>query len=130
MINALLLAAMMFVESNGDAGAIGDGGRALGVLQIHAGVIADVNRRHGTDYKHEDALDPSKAIRICRLYLETYAIPACRGVAPERSREVLARIWNGGPNGHLKASTLKYWKKVAAKYRELSEPQKIFLVKK
>ena len=112
MINALLISAMMLVESGGDAGAIGDGGRALGVLQIHAGVIVDVNCRFGTAFLHEDALDPVKAKEICRLYLKAYA-PA------RASPKTLARIWNGGPTGHKKASTLKYWKKVELKYNEL-----------
>ena len=107
-----LIAAMMIVESGGDAGAIGDGGRALGVLQIHAGVVADVNRRHGTNFKHTDALDVDKAVRICRLYLEMY-VP--RGSTPD----IYARTWNGGPNGACWESTLAYWKKVEAKYNEI-----------
>ena len=102
---AALIVAMMLVESGGNPNAIGDGGRALGVLQIHAGVVADVNRHHGMNYKHEDALDPVKAKKICRLYLKTYA-PA--GASPE----ILARIWNGGPSGHLKPATIQYWRKV------------------
>lgn len=112
MINALLISAMILVESGGYAGAVGDGGRALGVLQIHAGVIVDVNCRFGTAFLHEDALDPVKAKEICRLYLKAYA-PA------RASPKTLARIWNGGPTGHKKASTLEYWKKVETKYIEL-----------
>jgi len=123
MINALLISAMMLVESGGYAGAIGDGGRALGVLQIHAGVVEDVNRRHGTNYKHEDALDPSKAIRICRLYIESYA-------PQDATPEIYARIWNGGPTGHYKESTRKYWQKVEAKYQELTEARKTLQAKR
>jgi soluble lytic murein transglycosylase-like protein len=104
---AALIAAMIAVESGGNPSAVGDGGRALGALQIHAGVIQDVNRRHGTAYSHVDAFDPATAARICRLYLGLYA-PS--GATPE----ILARIWNGGPRGHRKPSTLRYWRKVEA----------------
>ena len=112
MINALLISAMILVESGGYAGAIGDGGRALGVLQIHAGVIADVNKHYGLTYKHKDALNPLLAPYICKLYLDMHAP---HGATPE----IYARIWNGDPTGHKKASTLKYWKKVEKKYIKL-----------
>jgi len=112
MLTSLLISAMMLVESGGYAGAVGDGGRALGVLQIHAGVVADVNQYYGTTYTHADAFDHFAAIRICRLYL---AMHVPRNATPE----IYARIWNGGPHGNKKASTLKYWKKVEQKYNEL-----------
>ena len=35
--------------------------------------------------------------------------------------EVYARIWNGGPDGWKKRSTLKYWKKVK---KELKKKKK------
>ena len=31
---------------------------------------------------------------------------------PESSNEVIARNWNGGPNGYKKQSTEHYWQKV------------------
>ena len=39
-----LISAIMAVESGGRDQAIGDGGRALGPLQIHKAVVVDVNR--------------------------------------------------------------------------------------
>jgi hypothetical protein len=102
---AQLIAALILVESNSDAGAIGDGGRALGCLQIHACVIEDVNRHYNRSFKHDDALDMDKAILICELYLRMYAPPGA-------TLEQLARIWNGGPKGYKKKSTKAYWAKV------------------
>lgn len=76
--------ALIRVESRNNPRAIGDHGRALGVLQIHLGVIQDVNRWYGTRYKHRDAFDPSKARRICKMY--TYYL------IKHRKKEVT--LWN------------------------------------
>lgn len=84
---------------------IGDHGKALGILQIHKEVIADVNRIYKSAFKHSDALNPMLSREICAMYLKHYA-PI--NATPEQC----ARIWNGGPRGHLKASTEKYWQKV------------------
>lgn len=104
-----LIAALIQVESSGNPSAVGDGGDAQGCLQIHAEVIADVNRVYGTDYTHSDALDPQKARRICELYLLYWA-----GRHPHPTPEMAARIWNGGPRGYMKPSTEAYWQKVKA----------------
>ena len=103
-MNAALLAALLAVESGGNDLAIGDNGRARGALQIHAGVVQDVNRHHGTRYTHRDMHDRAKAVRVASLYLATYA--------PGASPEVQARVWNGGPRGATKAATLGYWARV------------------
>lgn len=105
-----LISALVMVESGGDPAKVGDDGKALGVLQIHAQVVQDVNRMYGTHYRHEHVLKPAIARRICRLYIMHYA-----GVGA--SAEQCARIWNGGPRGHGKAATKKYWEKVLQFYR-------------
>lgn len=106
-----LIPALVKVESSGNPRAVGDAGRALGALQIWSVVVVDVNRVHGTRYVHADAFDPAKAERICRLYLAIYCTPRRLGRTP--TLEDAARIWNGGPNGYRKASTVSYWQKVA-----------------
>ena len=108
-----LIPALEHVESRGNPAAIGDGGRAIGILQIWDVVITDVNRAKGTRYTHRDALDPVKARAICRAYLSIYCTPKRLGRQP--TMEDAARIWNGGPNGHRKPATVKYWQKVAAR---------------
>ncbi len=106
-----LLPALAKVESNGNPRAVGDSGKALGELQIWSVVVQDVNRVHGTRYTHRDAFDPAKARDICRRYLAIYCTPKRLGRQP--TMEDAARIWNGGPNGHRKSATEKYWHKVA-----------------
>jgi hypothetical protein len=106
-----LIPALVKVESNGNPRAVGDKGKALGALQVWEVVVIDVNRAHGTRYTHKDAFDPAKARDICRRYLAIYCTPKRLGRAP--TMEDAARIWNGGPNGHRKSQTEKYWQKVA-----------------
>ena len=110
---AILLAALIAVESGGDHTAVGDGGRAIGVLQIHAGVCKDVNRVYGFNYKHSDMRCPNKSRVVCVHYLRHYMKHS--GETP--SYELAARIWNGGPRGHKKSATDPYWKKVKQQLR-------------
>jgi hypothetical protein len=106
-----LIPALSKVESNGNPRAVGDNGKALGELQIWSVVVQDVNRVHRTRYVHADAFDPAKARDICRRYLAIYCTPKRLGRAP--TMEDAGRIWNGGPNGHRKSATEKYWQKVS-----------------
>lgn len=110
-----LIAALTQVESNGKANAIGDSGRAKGILQVWQVVIVDVNRAYGTRYTHDDAFNPVAARDICRKYIDLYATSKRLGRAV--TDEDRARIWNGGPSGWKKPSTLKYWAKVKAALR-------------
>lgn len=107
---ALLIVALISVESAGRNHVPGDDYRALGCLQISEWVIQDVNQATGSNYVHTDALERGKAIRICRAYLKHYASKERLGRQP--TLEDMARIWNGGPNGHLKPSTDAHWVKV------------------
>ncbi|NBW21233.1 MAG: hypothetical protein EBR82_76055, partial [Caulobacteraceae bacterium] len=92
-----LLAALLAVESGGNNHAIGDHGRAIGALQIHAAVVADVNRIHGTRYTHAGMARRSDAVAVATLYLGTYATRERLGRAVTDADR--ARIWNGGPDG-------------------------------
>lgn len=105
-----LIPALIQVESNGNDSAIGDNGKALGCLQIWKVVIDDVNRVYGLHYVHADAYDRMKAQRICKLYLQHYCNVARLGRDP--TMQDACRIWNGGPNGFTKISTIGYWVRV------------------
>jgi len=108
-----LISALITVESGGQDMAIGDGNRAIGSLQIHKGVVEDVNRFSGTHYTHNQMTNRVAARRVCELYLQRYA-KGC-------SNEEAARIWNGGPTGPSKAATKAYWARVN---REIKRQQK------
>lgn len=99
-----LISALMIVESSGNDLAIGDNGRALGPLQIHRGVVLDVNRITGSHYQWQQMTNRVQARAVCEAYLRHYG----KGATPEQ----LARRWNGGPKGDTKAVTAAYWAKV------------------
>ena len=105
-----LIAAIIMVESGGNTYAVGDNGRAFGSMQIHQCVIDDVNRVYNTHYVHEDAFNEHKARDMFIKYIHMYATH--RRLGREPTYEDMARIWNGGPNGYRKESTIKYWEKV------------------
>lgn len=99
-----LISALIIVESSGNDLAIGDGGKAIGPLQIHRGVVLDVNRITGSNYRHQDMTNRAQARAVCEAYLKAYGKGA--------STEQLARRWNGGPRGDTKTATEAYWAKV------------------
>ena len=99
--------ALHIVETSGRTGPIvGDGGKALGPLQIHRGYHQD--SRVAGDYSRVSELDYSK--RVATAYLKRYAPEAWA----KGDVETLARVHNGGPRGHLKPATKAYGVKVKA----------------
>jgi len=99
--------AIHLVETSGRTGPIlGDGGRALGPLQIHKSYHSD--SRMAGDYSRVAELDYSK--RVATAYLKRYA-PAAWAAGAVETR---ARVHNGGPRGHLKQATKGYAAKVKA----------------
>jgi hypothetical protein len=102
--------ALHLVETGGRRGAIlGDGGKALGPLQIHRGYHADA--RIGGDYSRCADLDYSK--RVVSAYLQRYAPKAWAA----GDVTALARIHNGGPRGDRKQATIPYAAKVVRAMR-------------
>ena len=108
-----LLDAIEQVESGGDANAIGDNGNAIGSFQIWEIYVSDVNRISGKQYKFSDRYSREKSKEMVRTYLSHYG----------GTIEEMARKHNGGPQGHKKASTLKYWEKIKAELRRVENEQ-------
>ena len=111
-----LVRALIQVESRGDDNAEGDlnlANHAYGCLQIRQPACDDYNRAHVTSYQAKDCLgNRDLSITICQWYLDHYATESRLGHAP--TDEDRARIWNGGPNGYKKPSTVGYWIRVQA----------------
>ena len=95
------------VETSGRLGAIkGDGGAALGPLQITRAFFSDAS----VPGAYHQVQDLAYARRVATAYYMRYAPEAYR----QGNMEVLARIHNGGPMGHRKASTLAYSRRLLA----------------
>ena len=104
---AELVDAIHQVESSGSTktNIVGDGGKAIGPLQIHKAAWIDATQYDKSikgSYQDCYKLDYSK--KVFFAYIKRYG----KG----KSIEQQARIWNGGPKGHLKPATIKYWNKV------------------
>ena len=114
------------VESNGRANAIGDNGKAYGILQIHKITVDEANRLAKTNYTHRDMFDPAKARHVAQIVLGHYDRHIQRTTGQTASAQQLAFIWNGGasawkrvanPVNDTKQKNLNnYWKKVS-RYR-------------
>jgi hypothetical protein len=128
-----LLDAIEWVESKGDAFAIGDNGEAVGAYQLHKIYVDDHNRisilynrtmedagREGYHkyYNYDDRFDKKKSRLMVDLYTWEYGCNAVRkhGIGLDEAR---ARVHNGGPNGCEKESTLLYWEKVKARMENI-----------
>lgn len=97
------------VESGGRASVVGDGKKAVGIAQIWAITVEDCNRILGrTEFTLADRLSPERSKQMFFIYTKFYC---GNNYTPERA----ARIWNSGPRGYLKKSTIKYWLKVKAR---------------
>ena len=95
------------VETNGRLGPIlGDGGNALGPLQIHKAYHQDSN----VPGPYSRCADFDYSVRVFKAYMARYATKKRLGREP--TEQDMARIHNGGPNGYKRNSTLNYWSKV------------------
>jgi hypothetical protein len=106
-----ILTAIRKVETGGckdPSNAVGDGGKAIGPLQIHYSYWKDaVEFDPSIGGKYSDCKSEAYARKIVIAYWTRYA--------PNWSFETLSRVHNGGPTGHKKTSTLDYWRKVQKK---------------
>ncbi len=103
----LFLALLAALESGGDHAAIGDGGRAWGKYQLHAGFVAEANRVAGTAYTHADAWCPVRSGEIVVIWHNHHG----RRSGTFGDLVLMARQHNGGPRGHEKRATEGYGRK-------------------
>jgi hypothetical protein len=108
---AKLLEAIRQVESRGNPNAVGDNGKAIGSYQIWRTYWQDaVEHDKSIGGVYENCKNDAYAKRIILAYWDRYA-------PKDATDEQLARIHNGGPKGHLRSGTLKYWTKVKKEFK-------------
>ena len=109
IIQDKLIAAIIQVESGGDTLAYNSKEDAVGCLQIRPIMVREVNRLLGKDsFKLKDRWSKAKSIQMFNIL---------RSHLKGASDEEIARVWNGGYNGHKKQSTIKYWNKVKKQFK-------------
>jgi len=103
-----ILAALRMVETGGERlggrHSLGDGGSAIGPYQIRRAYWIDAR----VPGRFEDCRDARYARAVVLAYWKRYGAKALEA----RDAETLARIHNGGPDGHKEACTLPFWRKV------------------
>lgn len=104
----VVLDAIKQVETGGcknPSEAVGDNGKAIGPFQIHYVYWKDaVEYDPSIGGKYSDCKNEEYARKIVIAYLSRYT--------PNWNPQTVARIHNGGPRGHKKSATIKYWNKV------------------
>lgn len=101
----LLLDAIAQVESRNNSRAVGDGGHARGMYQLHRTYWRDGTRILKVKWDYNLAFKAEKSRRVVKAYILHYG----KG----KSLLDMARIHNGGPNGYKKKATLPYARKIA-----------------
>lgn len=104
-------AAVAKVESNNNSKAIGDNGKAKGILQIHEICFRDAAKydKELAKFRYNDCFNPAVSKRVLWAYCARYEPKALK----EGNFEVLARLWNSGPGwAGKKSKTDNYWSKV------------------
>ena len=99
--------AIRLVETGGQADpteSVGDNGKSIGPYQI--GKLYWIDSQ--VDGKWEDC----KQYEYSRLVMMRYWQRYCLAETNKKDWETMARIHNGGPRGHKKQATIKYWQKV------------------
>jgi hypothetical protein len=100
----MVLEKIIQIESEGNPMAVGDNGKAIGLLQIWPIMIHEVNRLLKEErYSLEDRWDSLKSIEMFITYQEI--------VNPDWNEELAARRWNGGIRGERNPKTDIYWEK-------------------
>jgi hypothetical protein len=111
--------AIVDVESDGNPRAFNPHSGATGIAQIRKVCLTDCNRiarreGDGREFAPSDRLRPGTSREMWRIYLEHYGRQYQRKTGRTPTDEVYARIWNGGPTGWRKASTLIYLARIRA----------------
>ena len=104
--------AVIWKESKGDANAIGDSGKAVGVLQIHPIMVREANRilamkdeSKTNYYKYDDRYSREKSIEIFKIVQDYHNV--------SHDFDKALQIWN-------KNHPSSYKNEIMAKYKELT----------
>lgn len=108
-----ILKAIQMQESSGKANPPdGDGGKAIGPMQIHRGYWYDATHSAAGKQVHPGTYQDCRKLDYARQVVLWYWARYCPQAATAGDFETLARCHNGGPSGAGKPATLAYWRGV------------------
>lgn len=122
----VLYSSIVWVESKGNATARSKDG-SLGIAQILPVMVKEVNRickMKGINktFTLQDRLNPEKSEQMFWIFQNFYNPNINWETITMSEMEIIARKWNGGPNGHKKSATKHYWRKVSKLvYKDLKD---------
>ena len=110
---SMTIAILVQVESHGNAHAIGDHYKAVGILQIHKSIVQDCQRIYPEyQFTMRDRYDPYISVEMARVWLSREA--ARRHI---ESPLLLAYVWNAPRTGKPR---LSYRKRVYAAFKKIN----------
>jgi hypothetical protein len=112
----VLFSSIAWIESSHNPKAKSKDG-SVGIVQIKPVMVKEVNRicqLKGIDrhFTLADRQSKSKSKQMFWIYQEFYNPSVDFDKLSPKQMELMARKWNGGPKGHQKNATKKYWRKV------------------
>jgi hypothetical protein len=113
----VLFSSIVWIESSNNPHAVSKDG-SVGIVQIKPVMVKEVNRicrLKGIDksFTLSDRLNVGKSKEMFWIYQDFYNPDVKWDSITKDDLEIIARKWNGGPTGHKKKATQKYWRKVA-----------------
>ncbi len=78
---------------------------------MHAVCVTGSGLENLLNYQHKDMFDSVKSERVFWAAMGVHCYTYAQKYGKYPNYRELARMWNGGPNGHKKQSTLNYLKK-------------------
>lgn len=133
-VKDVLYSSIAWVESKGNPKAKSKDG-SVGVIQIKPVMVKEVNRIckiRGLEksFTLSDRNNPKKSEEMFWIYQKFYNPNMKWDSLSTSDIKILARKWNGGPNGDRKFTTNKYWKKVSKRFNVELDKRNITMISK
>jgi hypothetical protein len=133
-VKDVLYSSIAWVESKGNPKAKSKDG-SVGVIQIKPVMVKEVNRickirGLKKQFTLSDRHNPNKSEEMFWIYQKFYNPKMNWDSLSVTDIKVMARKWNGGPNGDRKRQTNKYWVKVSKRFNVELENRNITAISK
>lgn len=130
----VLYSSIVWVESKGNPTAKSKDG-SVGIIQIKPVMVKEINRICKTiglqrKFTLSDRMNPKKSEEMFWIYQKFYNPNVNWDSLSTKDISLLARKWNGGPNGDKKRATHKYWKKVSRRFNVELKDRNITMISK